>query len=55
MTTQPPETSVTTSSSLYDRDYYLWLETTAKHLRDGKLSEIDRANLIEESKQPLPC
>ena len=48
MTTQPPETLVMTNSSLYDRDYYLWLETTAKQLREGRLSEVDRANLIEE-------
>ena len=48
MTTRPPETLVTTNSSLYDRDYYLWLQTTAKQLREGRLSEVDRANLIEE-------
>lgn len=48
MTTQPPETSVTTNSSLYEQDYYLWLQTTAKQLREEKLSQIDRANLIEE-------
>lgn len=48
MTTQPPETLVKTNSSLYERDYYLWLQTTAKQLREGRLSEIDRANLIEE-------
>lgn len=48
MTTQPPETSVPTNSSLYEQDYYLWLQTTAKQLREEKLSEIDRANLIEE-------
>lgn len=41
--------SATTSEfNLYDRDYYLWLETTAQFLRDGKLNELDLPNLIEE-------
>lgn len=48
MNTQPPETSVMTNSSLYEQDYYLWLQTTAKQLREGRLSEIDCVNLIEE-------
>lgn len=48
MTTQPSETSVTKHSSLYEQDYYLWLQTTAKQLREGRLSEVDRVNLIEE-------
>ncbi|MGK7951176.1 MAG: DUF29 domain-containing protein [Xenococcaceae cyanobacterium] len=37
-----------TNSSLYEQDYYLWLQTTAKQLREGRLSEIDCVNLIEE-------
>jgi hypothetical protein len=36
------------TSTLYDRDYYLWLETTARLLRERKLSQIDYENLIEE-------
>ena len=48
MTAQPPNTSVTTNPSFYEKDYYLWLQTTAKQLREGKWSEVDRANLIEE-------
>jgi hypothetical protein len=36
------------SSSLYDRDYYLWIETTVARLRQKKFSEIDLVNLIEE-------
>lgn len=35
-------------SSLYEQDYYLWLETTAKLLREGQLSALDAANLLEE-------
>jgi hypothetical protein len=40
--------SGTAISNLYEQDYYLWLEKTAKLLRDGKLSELDIPNLIEE-------
>lgn len=35
-------------TTLYDQDYYLWLKTTVKLLKQGKLSEVDVANLIEE-------
>lgn len=42
MTTQLP------TQTLYDRDYYLWLETTAQLLRERQLSQIDYENLIEE-------
>ncbi|MDJ0598446.1 MAG: DUF29 domain-containing protein [Crocosphaera sp.] len=34
--------------NLYDKDYYLWLEETAQLLREGKLTELDVNNLIEE-------
>jgi hypothetical protein len=37
-----------TQKSLYDRDFYLWIETTAKLLRDRKFNQIDLDNLIEE-------
>ncbi|MGL5805012.1 MAG: DUF29 domain-containing protein [Xenococcaceae cyanobacterium] len=37
-----------TTDNLYDRDYYLWLENTAKLLRTDRLSELDLSNLIEE-------
>jgi hypothetical protein len=36
------------TSTLYEQDYYLWLEKTASLLRDGRLSELDIPNLIEE-------
>nr|WP_250121589.1 DUF29 family protein [Chroococcidiopsis sp. CCMEE 29] len=35
-------------TSIYEQDYYLWLEKTARLLRDGRLSELDIPNLIEE-------
>ena len=46
MTTQL--SSATDSANLYDRDYYLWLSHTAQLISEGKLSEVDTANLIEE-------
>lgn len=43
--TQP---TAVTNSNLYEEDFYLWIETTAKQLKDGNFSEIDLENLIEE-------
>ncbi len=34
--------------SIYEQDFYLWLQTTAQSLKDGKFNEIDIPNLIEE-------
>ncbi len=34
--------------SLYERDFYLWLEQQAELLREGRLDELDVANLLEE-------
>ena len=45
MTAQVPETSI---KSLYDQDFYLWIETTANLLRKGRLTELDIPNLLEE-------
>ena len=36
------------NNSLYEEDFYLWIETTAKLLKEGKFSELDLDNLIEE-------
>jgi hypothetical protein len=47
MSTQLPSTE-NNLKTLYDRDYCLWLETTAKLLQKGQLNEIDVDNLIEE-------
>jgi hypothetical protein len=45
MTTQ---LSSTNTANLYDRDYYLWLSHTAQLIKEGRFSEVDAANLIEE-------
>jgi Domain of unknown function DUF29 len=34
--------------SLYDKDFYLWLQTTANLLETNKLAELDIKNLLEE-------
>ena len=33
--------------SLYERDFYLWLEQQAARLRERRLDELDLANLLE--------
>ena len=43
-----PQLTAFTNSSLYNRDFYLWIETTAKELKNGNFAEVDLANLIEE-------
>ena len=40
--------STTNTNNLYERDYYPWLEHTAQLIKEGKFSEVDAANLIEE-------
>ncbi|MDJ0843411.1 MAG: DUF29 domain-containing protein [Crocosphaera sp.] len=35
-------------TNLYNKDYYLWLEETVQLLKEGRLTEIDVNNLIEE-------
>jgi hypothetical protein len=36
------------SKTLYDQDYYKWLEETAYLLSQGRFSELDVPNLIDE-------
>ncbi len=43
-----PQPTIFTNFHLYDQDFYLWIETTAKQLKEGRFSEIDLENLIEE-------
>ncbi|MBD2570615.1 DUF29 domain-containing protein [Anabaena lutea] len=43
-----PQLALTTNTNLYNQDFYLWIETTAKQLKAGKFTEIDLENLIEE-------
>jgi predicted DNA-binding ribbon-helix-helix protein len=45
MTIQLPGTK---TPSLYEQDYLLWIETTLNQLRQGRLTELDLTNLIEE-------
>ena len=42
------QTSIASPKSLYDRDFYLWIQATAQQLKEGKFNEIDIPNLIEE-------
>ncbi len=35
-------------TTLYDKDYCLWLEETVQLLREGRVTELDVNNLIEE-------
>ena len=37
-------------NSLYQQDYYLWIEQTIELLQEQKFNEVDIANLIEEIK-----
>jgi Domain of unknown function DUF29 len=46
MTTNRQATSL--SNYLYDQDYCLWLETTAKLLRNRQIENLDFEHLIEE-------
>jgi hypothetical protein len=43
-----PQLALTINSNLYNQDFYLWIETTAKQLKAGNFTEIDLENLIEE-------
>lgn len=45
MTSQLPKTA---NPSLYDRDYYLWLEQTAAQIRQRDVKNLDWKNLLEE-------
>ncbi|MEZ2237380.1 DUF29 domain-containing protein [Microcoleus sp.] len=41
--------SMTTAiTSLYEQDFYLWLQTNINLLKEGKFAEIDLENLLEE-------
>ena len=35
-------------SSLYEQDFYLWIQKTVELLQQGKLEQLDIENLIEE-------
>jgi hypothetical protein len=40
--------TMSSTKSLYDTDYSLWLEKTAQLLRNGQINELDLPNLAEE-------
>ncbi|MFB2934875.1 DUF29 domain-containing protein [Aerosakkonemataceae cyanobacterium BLCC-F154] len=40
--------AIANPNSLYEQDFYLWIETTAQQLKEGKFDEVDLTNLIEE-------
>jgi Domain of unknown function DUF29 len=40
--------SISNTSNLYENDFYLWVQTTAKLLKEKKLDMVDFDNLIEE-------
>ena len=48
MTSSSLNPSAISQPTLYDRDFYLWLQTTINHLQTGQMSEVDWVNLIEE-------
>jgi hypothetical protein len=39
---------IETEGGLYERDFYLWIEQQASRLREGRLEDLDVANLLEE-------
>jgi hypothetical protein len=40
--------TIRTEPSLYERDFCLWVEEQARLLREGRLEQLDLANLVEE-------
>ena len=48
MTAQLPQSQTTFGSDLYKQDFYLWIQTTAELLKQGRLTELDLENLIDE-------
>ncbi|MEH2312746.1 MAG: DUF29 domain-containing protein [Nostoc sp.] len=48
MTAQLPQSHTTSGSDLYEQDFYLWIQTTAELLKQGRLTELDLENLIDE-------
>ena len=48
MTAKLPQSQTTSGSDLYEQDFYLWIQTTAELLKQGRLTELDLENLIDE-------
>ncbi|MDB9509885.1 DUF29 domain-containing protein [Kamptonema animale CS-326] len=47
-TSQTEQEMESVALSLYDADFYAWTQKQAEFLRDGKWSQLDLVNLIEE-------
>ncbi|MDB9455941.1 DUF29 domain-containing protein [Dolichospermum circinale] len=41
-------TYIDNNKTLYDQDFYLWIQTTVQHLQERNLEQLDIENLIEE-------
>ena len=39
---------MTLKNTLYDQDFYAWIQVQASLLRDGRFAEADIDNLVEE-------
>ncbi|AFZ57853.1 DUF29 domain-containing protein [Anabaena cylindrica FACHB-243] len=48
MTSIETTTNQLPTNSLYEQDFYIWIETTIKILRDRQFNQLDIDNLIEE-------
>jgi Domain of unknown function DUF29 len=48
MTIQLPDSQMLSNETLYDRDFYLWIQTTAELLKQHRFTELDLENLIDE-------
>ncbi|MEH1886778.1 DUF29 domain-containing protein [Nostoc sp.] len=48
MTAHLPQSQITSNSDLYEQDFYLWIQSTAELLKQGRLTELDLENLIDE-------
>jgi hypothetical protein len=48
MTDLLPQSQTTSCSELYEQDFYLWIQATIELLKQGRLTELDLENLIEE-------
>ncbi len=46
--TSQPITKDNHLKNLYEKDYYQWIHATINLLKEGKLEQLDRENLIEE-------
>ena len=48
MTANLNEKSVTNSSSLYEEDFYLWIQTTTNQIKERNFDNVDWENVLEE-------